>query len=191
MKKAKQLLIDLTPLLDIILIILFLVLVSGSEQSKKVMQAQKNEFSQLETHLLEQIAERDTEISDLKTQREDLLADLKIARDLSDFSDAESRAIDVMLNEAAIFILEIPAGYPQAKLELTLNNQSTIVKPEDQTVEDFLRTQLRSQNSAIKLLMLQYPGNQILWRDYSKIKQDIERVLATQDEVLFAEENLR
>lgn len=191
MKKAKQLLIDLTPLLDVILIILFLVLVNSNEQSKRAMADQQGKFDQREEALAEQIAEQDSEIEQLRDERERLLLDLSRAERLGNLSDTEAKAADILLGEATIIVVEIPANYPDAKLELTVNDQETIVKPDDQSIDEFLNGKITSNKSKINLLMLQYPGNQILWRDYSIIKQNIERLLSGQDDILFAEENIR
>ncbi len=191
MKKAKQLLIDLTPLLDVILIILFLVLVNSNEQSKRAMADQQGKFDQREEALAEQIAEQDSEIEQLRDERERLLLDLSRAERLGNLSDTEAKAADILLGEATIIVVEIPANYPDAKLELTVNDQETIVKPDDQSIDEFLNGKITSNKSKINLLMLQYPGNQILWRDYSIIKQNIERILSGQDDILFAEENIR
>lgn len=189
MKKKNSLLIDLTPLLDVILIILFLVLITGGQQAEQALTHAKEKHAQTEEELKEIITDQEEEFFKLNQEKTQLEERLNTYKEISEMSDTESKAFNIFMSETAIFLVNVPKSYPEAKLELTIDTDETTIKPADKTIQEWLSEKITQNNKDVKIIVLQYPGNEILWRDYKNIKQNIEQMKNQQIDFLFAEEN--
>lgn len=189
MNNKKQLLIDLTPLLDIILILLFLVLVNSQEQNKQLMEQQEQKFQTEKTALEQAVSENQQKIDDLQNTNDLLQEKNQEVQSILRLSDAEQKAFSTILEKALLMQIEIPENYPDAKLELTVNRGETIVKPENQTVQQWLQDKIKENKAGLTVIILKYAGDKILWQDYQQIKQSIEKIKNESAEVFFSEEN--
>lgn len=190
MRKRNSLLIDLTPLLDVILIILFLVLISGGQQTEKAIFDIKEEHIEIEQELRENVSKQEDQILDLNQAIASVEDQLNTYKQHTNLTASENQAFSTFVNESAIFLLNIPSSYPDAKLELTIDQEETLIKPSDMTIEQWLKSKIRENDKEVKILVLQYPSHDILWRDYIKIKQNIEQIKNQEIDFLFTEINI-
>lgn len=189
MSRKKELLIDLTPLLDVILIILFLVLITSGEKAQQKTKEEQRHYKEEIFKLEERLREQSQQISDLGEEKASLASSLDLQKKRTGLTDDQAQAIDGLLKEVSIFILEIPADYPETKLELTVNGEDTLVKPKDQDLYSWLSERIKPAESQVKVIVLKYPGDKILWRDYNTIRQTIKRLDQGQEKFLFQEED--
>lgn len=191
MYKKKELLIDLTPLLDVILIILFLVLIMSGEKAQQRAKQDRETFRQKVAVLEEEVTEKNLQIEGLEADRDKLALSLDSQKKQTGMTDDEARAVASLLEETSIFILRIPAHYPEDKIELTINKNDTLVKPEDQDLYNWLLAKVRPVEKKVNLFILKYPGDKILWRDYNMVKGAIKRLDNESAEFLYREENIQ
>ncbi len=190
MNNKKQLLIDLTPLLDIILILLFLVLVNSQEQNKQLMAEQEREYQTGMSALQETVSEKQEKLEYLQGENERLQEKNQEAQAILDLSDTEQKAFTAILEEALMIQVEIPETYPKSKLELTINQGETTLKPENMSIQQWLENKIKENKTDMTIVILKYPGDKILWRDYQQVKQSIEKIKNKSTEFFFSEENI-
>ncbi len=190
MNKTKQLLIDLTPLLDVILILLFLILVNNQNQMTNKIEEQEKAYLAEINQLEEKYTENELQLSDLEKEKGDLEDALNDAESILGLTDSERKAFSEVMDQTSIFLVEIPNSYPESELQLTINQGETVVKPTSMSVETWLENKMDTENTDMFIILLKYSGDRILWRDYSQVKQALEKINGDNLRIFFAEENI-
>ena len=184
-RRARQLVVDLTPLLDVILILLFLILVSSqtaaarrdeardleqAAQERRAAEAQLSMESQLASEALRAVqAERDGErlqrqLDEAKARYEALLKDGQL-------SEEARQRFAVMRENSDIIDLRVPPGYPERPLELRINDRPILHKPAAASLESWLTAHIEPLQKHILILTLHYDNEGILWRDYQQLNR--------------------
>lgn len=206
MHNRKPLLIDFTPLLDVILIILFLVLVNSGVKAEQTIREAENKH-QAEQELIEaQLSEQEFQIIEQKSELANLRQELfeaegqktKLEQELqqndnyAELDKDQKLAFSAFLENSTTYRLKAPHNYPQAKMELQIGKtkDQSLVMPDDQKLEEWLTTQIKENPSEVNIIIFEYYSQEILWRDYYSIKETLIRLQDSIPGTLYSEEKL-
>lgn len=193
MRHRNSINIDLTPLLDVILIILFLVLLTSHQQTGRAVaeaeQQAKQEVTKAEQEHQEQLEEKVGEIGDLQLELERIKAENKLLREFSQADDKQVVALDVLQEQSRVFRVEVPDEYPVKPLKLVDLQKGSSENYLDQLkLETALKQKLTSDDDVVFILILEYNNKKILLRDYRKINQSLLQLRAgLQRKILYRE----
>lgn len=163
--------VDLTALLDVILIILFLVVIQINTQSKEAERAAEQDRNAAEAKLRQMQEERD------------------LAWSAADISADERTAYKSFLDGSDQLVVTVPEGYPEKPLFGELNGARTGPPFEGESVQDWLRRELSSLEKPVTIIVLKYNSYKILWRDYRDLSQNILALRAdSRQTILYQEE---
>ncbi len=214
-RRRRELGVDLTPLLDVILILLFLVLVcSGHAAGRREAEREREEAARAAAHAAELAAREagheealllienrlDTEIG-ARVQAEQKAESLERERRYlaEDLAELEARSgIDRESSERyALFDrnsdrldLTVPRAYPDEPLVLELNGRPHGRQPEDISLADWLEPVIADLEQRIVVLTLHYDNEAIYWRDYQQLHRSLLELRAASSQlILYNERN--
>lgn len=162
--RRRNLLIDLTSLLDVILIILFLVLVTSAGQAS-------------------------ASIGTLEAEKADLVSRLEQAeaRELPG-SDSEKNWYEVYQEQVGRVEVYFPDDLKTETMRLNLPDGEQRNKPESDDLDEWLTQAIESLDSTVVIVTFSYKNDAIYWRDYTGLRDLLLRLSTSSDKTIFYEE---
>lgn len=169
--KRRNLILDLTSLLDVILIILFLVLTTSASQAS----AQVDELEQRASELEQQTTQLQTEVEQLQASQ-------------VPGTDSEKNWYQVYQEQVGRMEVYFPDDLRNEAMRLILPNGEERKKPETDDVSDWLTEAVDSIDSPVVIITFSYRNDAIYWRDYTGLRDLLLRLSTTSDKTIFYEE---
>ena len=163
---VREIFIDLTALLDVILILLFLVMMKSN-------QTHRAERSRLETDN----AIMQATVSQLGQARDEALA-------AAHLENADQAALSAFLNESATLVLSLPTDPSQDRPRIALPDGQTLVQSTQENFEAFLSRGVMAVDKRVIVFVLSYDNQAILWRNYRRYLEGVQRFRANQDRTI-------
>ena len=183
MRRRNSLQFDLTPLLDVILIILFLVLLTSHKQTQHaVRQAEdraEQAIAEVSDDKLQELAAKQTEIDELEQKLAKSQDENRLLREFNEVDTKTLEALDVLKQQTITYRIEVPDDYPAKPLLLTdsqTTSSQTYVDQVDLTKS--LHQKLSASDDVVFILILEYNNKKILLKDYRKINQSLLQLRA-------------
>lgn len=167
--KRSSIRLDFTPLLDVILILLFLILVSQIQETKKAEQNYKREEARL------------------KSENSDLMEYVRRQKERNDLSDSDEAKWKLFREKTSSLVLTFRRDGEKTTATLHMENGLRLQKPENEDLHNWLQKSLDLQKKEIRILAFAYNGDVLLWKDYRDIQSELLR-LAGEHGNLFIEE---
>lgn len=181
MGKNKGLVIELTSLLDVILIMLFWVMYSSSSTADKAEQNAAVQVSQVQS-------QADEKVKKAQSDAEQAIAEAqKKAENVNSNAAANQQALDGYQQG---MLISLNMNFDNGSDTLTIvQNDKTIAEigsddDYEQKLKDAFKT-LGSDSGTVMLSAVVYDGNTVLYRDIEKLRQAIEKISAENDKIYF------
>lgn len=162
--KRRGLIIDLTSLLDVILIVLFLVLSTSAAQS-----------AQATTELSQQNIELRHQVETLEQRQ--LPA-----------SPSEQNWYQVYQKSIGRVEVFFPDDLQTEAMRLIYADGSERKKPETDQLADWIRSGIEALDSSVVIITFNYRNDAIYWRDYRSLRDTLMRLSHTSEKTIFYEE---
>lgn len=162
--KRRGLLIDLTSLLDVILIVLFLVLTTSAAQAATTGE-------ELETAN----AELSEQIEYLESRQ-------------FEGSPTEQNWYQVYQEEIGRLEVFFPDNLQTEAMRLILPDQSERKKPETDDTAEWLQIAVDEIDKPVIIITFNYRNDAIYWRDYTGLRDILLRISNSSDKTIFYEE---
>ncbi len=183
MRRRNSLQFDLTPLLDVILIILFLVLLTSHKQTQHAVQQAEDRAEQAIAEVSDdksqELAAKQTEIDELEQKLAKSQDENRLLREFNEVDTKTLEALDVLKQQTITYRIEVPDDYPAKPLLLTdsqTTSSQTFVDQVDLTKS--LHQKLSASDDVVFILILEYNNKKILLKDYRKINQSLLQLRA-------------
>ena len=168
----RKTLLDFTPLLDVILILLFLVLMSSADahaEEVESMEAQKGA-------LQDQVVELQKEVESLEANQMTMNA-------------TEQGWYEVYQDAISKMDLIYPSS-PEESMIMRYEDGSSYRRAQTDEFEDWLKAAVGRRQHDIAIITFSYDDNSIFWRDYQRTKDAIIRLTRQDDHLIYAEKQL-
>lgn len=162
--KRRSLLIDLTSLLDVILIILFLVLVTSATQASTQVEALTSETEALRQQV-EQLEARQVP-----------------------GTQAEKNWYQVYQESVGKMEVYFPDDLKTEAMRLILPNGQERKKPETDDIKTWLTQAISEVDSPVVIITFSYRNDAIYWRDYTGLRDMLLQISRTNNKTIFYEE---
>lgn len=162
--RRRSLLIDLTSLLDVILIILFLVLVTSASQAS-------------------------AEVEELSSKQKELESKIKeLSQTQLPGTEEEQNWYQVYQEEVGRMEVYFPDDLQTESMRLIFPNGDEKKKPESDSLSDWLTKEIENLDSPVVIVTFSYRNNAIYWRDYTNLRDLLLRFAQTSDKTIFYKE---
>lgn len=169
--KRKGLLIDLTSLLDVILIVLFLVLTSSAAQAATATEDMKAINAEL--------TQTNQDLSDQMKHLED---------NQFEGSETEKNWYQVYQKEIGRIEVYFPDDLQTEAMRLILPDKTEKKKPETDNVADWLQTAVDEIDQPVIIITFNYRNDAIFWRDYTGLRDILLQISSSNEKTIFYEE---
>lgn len=180
-KTRSELVIELTPLLDVILIILFLVMMTSQNQAN-AKQAELAESHQ------EQLAKLQLEQEDLSRKLAAKEEALDYALSSKNLNRQQLDRLQLLEEEATSISVRIPDSYPELEIELIEGEKLTRGFDQLSQFDQALRESLTKTDKPLVFLSLEYNARKLYNEDYQKINRIILQARANSDQTILYRE---
>ena len=160
-RRARQLSIDLTPLLDVILILLFLVLAATQMKTDEFMAEQEKVLAEAETSWNRQLSEKDLALREQSSRLSEAEKQLEELRDSAGMSEEEAQMYGVFNSETEKMLLRVPTDYPTSPLTLIRDDEKLTVK-NAQALREYLNEISRGEGGKTVVFVFAYDDYHIL-----------------------------
>ena len=175
MRKRQQVMIELTSLLDVILIMLFVILMQARGQTEQALAASAEDHNQA--------IELQNEIAALRQTIASMEADQNLLREESESWKRQVLTQDLVLDNSLVITISVRDGYsillePEGDVSMRIPYSWA----NDNYARNALSTKIREllqEDTAAVFLVLQYDRNSIYWREYEML-QDVFQEAKTQ-----------
>lgn len=175
MRKRQQIVIELTSLLDVILIMLFVILIQARGQTALAMTASEEDH--------ERTVALEYEVEALHQTMASMEADQNLLREESESWKRRVLTQDVVLDNSLVITISVRDDY---SILFESEKDASMCIPYSWANDNYARNALSSkirellqEDTAAVFLVLQYDRNSIYWREYEML-QDVFREAKTQ-----------
>ncbi len=195
MRKRRGLTMDLTPLLDVILIILFLVLMVQKIETTKAIDKNKQQADRQKQAEVAVLAEK---IEKLQQENQKLSEDLTQSektkqRILEDqgLTQEKLALVDVLEEESNQLRITIPSNYPRQPLAVKDMATGEIKTYEDlYKMTEAIKEKLQQGGNKMAVIILSFDSRHILFKDYQRVNQAILQLRAeAKQNILYREQD--
>lgn len=162
--KRRGLLIDLTSLLDVILIVLFLVLTTSAAQA----------------------ASATTELNEVNSQLQERVEYLESRQ--FEGTDSEQNWYQVYNENIGRIEVFFPDDLQTEAMRLIMPDQTEKKKPETDDVADWLTSAVADIKEKVVIITFNYRNDAIYWRDYTGLREILLKISDTSDKTIFYQE---
>lgn len=165
----RRTILDFTPLLDVILIILFLVLMTSATSHAKEVEEKDNNLQALH----EQVFRLSSEVQELKSQ-------------VIPSTPTEDAWLAAYSEDIAKMELRYPTN-PNKAMVMVYEDGSEYLKPQADDLKEWLQKAINRSPRDVKILSFSYDDDSIFWRDYESIRNTLIQVSRNDKTLIFRE----
>lgn len=169
----RSLIIDLTALLDVIMILLFMVLIASRQQMVAEGEQRKGQVAALQTELsVREVELRQRASENTALQRQ--IAELELLQ--MPQTDSEKRWYAAYQSQIGKLDLIYPVDYHIHALQLRDGGGNLISKPQTAAFSEWLEDALQDMPQQVVILTFSYHNDSIYWRDYQNTRNEISAI---------------
>ncbi|MGN0594717.1 MAG: hypothetical protein ACI4I6_06125 [Hominimerdicola sp.] len=175
-RKSKGMIIELTSLLDVIMIMLFWVMMNVSQGVEKAEEKAQQEIDAANAQIQQEKEKSGEIIEGLENDKEQLDGQIK----------AMQSALDGFEDGMMLF-LNLKYENGSDKLYISQNGEATAELDIDENLADNIMTELDefADSDAVMLATVVYDGNTVLYRDMKTLKYAVENLKENYDNIYF------
>ena len=162
--KRRGLLIDLTSLLDVVLIVLFLVLTTSAAQA----------------------ASATTELTEVNSQLQERVEYLESRQ--FEGTDSEKNWYQVYKENIGRIEVYFPDDLQTEAMRLIMPDQTEKKKPETDDMADWLASAVADIEQEVVIITFNYRNDAIYWRDYTGLRDILLKISNTGEKTIFYQE---